>query len=138
MFKDQLYRPILKDLIGYEASDDFFSNICVYNNIQYRDEHKTAIFYCTYAVFDVRDVVKISITRNGEASSGTSYIMKLYLRPESNALKIYEMSNSKDRQKITEVKIFLADDPIAINKIKKAFIHLGSLKGIAIKDGDLF
>lgn len=138
MFKEQIHRPILKDLIGFEADDSFFNNICIYNNIQYTDDLKNRIFYSTYSVFDIRSMASINITRNGTSSEGESLILKIKLKDGHRGIKIFELNQGNKREYITEIKIFLYNNQTVVEKLKTAFIHLGSLVGVEVKNTEVF
>jgi len=138
-FRSGIDKPSLFQLLDYEVSDDYYNNMCMYECSQYKDETKNVCLYGTIYVFDIRSVKKISITKFPDARVDAS-TLNLYLDDKYKATKIIETALSKEyrRKPIDVVNIYLANDKTIINKLKKAFLHLGILEGIEIKDGDLF
>ena len=86
---------------------------------------------------DIRDITKVSTTKQ----SDNNYLISIYLSGKYESIRI--VYNSKTKEKKTKnylpiMKITIENNPEVAKQIKKAIIHLGKLRNITIKDGDLF
>jgi hypothetical protein len=86
---------------------------------------------------DIRDITKVSTTKQDD----NNFLVSVYLSGKFPSVRYLKNSNSKEvkiKEYLPKMKIQLGSNREAALQIKKAIIHLGKLKGISIKDGDLF
>ena len=117
-----------RDLSGLD-----FANIFIFAS----DIHIGSTILSFSETIDIRDITKVSTIKQ----SNGNFIISVYVG--NNYPSIREVINSdkgekKRKENIPAMKIQISDNEQAALKIKKAIIHLGKIRNIQIKDGDLF
>lgn len=86
---------------------------------------------------DIRDITKVSTTKQ----SNGNFIISVYLGdnyPSFRRVINSDTGEIKLKEYISPMKIQISNNEQAALKIKKAIVHLGKIRNIQIKDGDLF
>lgn len=86
---------------------------------------------------DIRDITKVSTTKQDD----NNYLISIYLSGKFPSLRSVQNSKTKARKinnYIPRMKIQIGSNREVAIQLKKAIIHLGKIKGVTIKDGDLF
>ena len=86
---------------------------------------------------DIRDVTKVSTTKQDD----NNYLISLYLSGKFHSVRFVRdnvTNETKKKNYLDGIKIQIGSNKEVAIKFKKAIIHLGKLKGITVKDGDLF
>tara|TARA_B110000208_G_scaffold180445_1_gene230132 strand:- start:956 stop:1531 length:576 start_codon:yes stop_codon:yes gene_type:complete len=86
---------------------------------------------------DIRDITKVSTTKQDD----NNFLVSVYLSGKFPSVRYLKNSNSQEvkiKEYLPKMKIQLGSNREAALQIKKAIIHLGNIKNISIKDGDLF
>jgi hypothetical protein len=85
---------------------------------------------------DIRDISKVTTT---QIFSENYNKLTLYIENKYYAKEFTEtMSTDAKWEYFSKFEIFISGDFSNLQKVKKALIHLGSLKGKSVKDGDVF
>lgn len=127
----------IEELAGKQITDIEFDNLFVYGYDCFMDASKQSVVWSKANIIDIRGVNKVSTVFNSD--SPTYYSINLYL---SNGYLARKYSNTRGsgpkRDNIDKVEISLSNNKATAERIKKAIISLGKLKGVEITDGDLF
>ena len=94
--------------------------------------------WAVYNTFDIRDMSTISLDR--KVGKNNFYVLTIDLLgkfPANNHL-INRYSAEAKNEKTSTILIGLSDNKDAVEKIKKAFLHLGKLVGNTPTDKDIF
>jgi hypothetical protein len=136
-FKGNISKSDADNFAGKYLTEEEFENVFIYSRNVYR-EGRTAWQWTHNEVIDVRDIKKVSITRE-EGRNTFFYTVNVYVGGyyHSKQCTILHV-NQPEFESLSRMKITIGNNELAAQKIKKAIIHIGILKGISIKDGDLF
>jgi len=86
---------------------------------------------------DIRDITKVSTTKQDD----NNYLISVYLSGKFPSVRLVQdnvTNKTKKKNYLDRMKIQIGSNKEVAIKLKKAIIHLGKLKGITVKDGDLF
>lgn len=86
---------------------------------------------------DIRDITKVSTTKQDD----NNFLISIYLSGHYQSLRSVHNSltgDTKRKKYLPKMKIQIGSNREVAIQLKKAIIHLGKIKGITIKDGDLF
>lgn len=135
------FQNILKkdayNLVGKKLSKKEFENLFVYGRDVYMNSSKRNAIISVAESIDLRGIEKVTTTR--KTGDHTYFVITIYVSGDYLAKK-YEWT-SLDETTISyldKMKILIADNRNIVERIKKAIIHLGKLKGVSVKDGDVF
>lgn len=139
MFNKNLMKFDAEKLAGKKLTNDEFENIIISGRDVYYRERNGWLWTCAETA-DIRDLEKVSIQKSQDKSGDEYFVVNVYLAGNFqknfyNRTKIMEQAENKYLERM---RFFIGGDITLAIKVKKAIIHLGKLKGIAVRDGDLF
>ncbi|MFD0762715.1 hypothetical protein ACFQZW_11540 [Lutibacter aestuarii] len=139
MFDNDVLKIHAEGLIGRSITHLEFKNLFIYGFEFHNSLDKSGVILFSQAeIIDIRGISKVSTTR---VSDKNRYYFKISLYIKPNYLKVkYEESRSSGSKNsnIDKLEILISDNEDASVKIKKAFLKLGEILGLKIKDGDYF
>lgn len=140
LFNNDVLKIHAEGLIGRSISDTEFEHLFVYGFELHNSLDKSGVILITQAeIIDFRGVIKVSTSRMGNNNNGYYFKVSLYLEPNYLKVKYLEtLSGGSENSRIDKLEILISDNQDAAIKIKKAFMKLGELIGVNIKDGDYF
>lgn len=142
LFKFNIDRGLLNELLGYPISNDYMDHVFIYSYMEYFDQAKRRLLFAKNHVFDIRSIKRITTSVNSQGSEKAS-VITLYVNKNYKNIPrmIYQPApdgSKYSRRDLSEVKILVNYDPSLVSRIKKAIIHLGNLNGVEIQDADYF
>lgn len=137
-FNESILKTDANKLAGKILSESEFKHIFIYATDCYFDGTRKKWWLTTAHIIDVRDITKVSTTRN--TGDDNYYIISVYIGHDYFATDYSKLANKDkpDHKYLSKMEIAISDNSIAAEKIKKAIIHLSHSYGGKAKDGDIF
>lgn len=137
IFFNDILKSDAERISNKALSQQEFENIFIYMRDVFWNSNHDNVMFTIANIIDIRDIVKVSTTRNTGKSN--YYNVSVYIGNNFYAKEYVDMKDKPEAWNyLQKMEILIADNNDTAQKIKKAIILLGKLKGIAIKDGDLF
>ena len=138
VFFENILKSDADYLAGKTLTKDEFEHLFICGRECHLNDNRSSGIWLTVAeCIDIRDISKVSTTRN--TGTDNYYSIKVYLSGKYYAKKYnHSMGQDAKWEYLPHMEIFIGDNAEAASKIKKAIIHLGTVYGITIKDGDFF
>jgi hypothetical protein len=136
-FKDNILEQHVKVFTERALSYDELNNVFIFAQDCHTGSDTSGNVWLSVAeTIDIRDISKISTTR--KTGKDNYYSINVYLSGKYFSKKYEYLMKKSTYGSLLKMEILISDNSDVANKLKKAFIHLGKLKGIKIVDGDLF
>ena len=124
-------------IAGRSLTQAEYENLFICGRDLYVDESLSKVFLSVIEIADIRGIKKISSTRSMQGGD-VFYTVNVYFTDGYLSVKYEDGYGNPKRTSTSKMTILLGNNEQAAEKIKRALIHLGKLKGVQIKDGDLF
>lgn len=137
-FNSNILWSDINKLAGKTLSESEFKHSFVYARDCYFDGSRTKWWLTVAQIIDVRDIIKVSTTRNvGEDNyyTITVYVGNKYYAKEFGLLV---MNDEPEFKYLSKMEILISDNEEIAKKIKKAILHLANSSGAKAIDGDMF
>ncbi|WP_157603705.1 hypothetical protein [Polaribacter atrinae] len=135
-FSNNIFRVDAEFFANRKLSEKEFDNIFIYGADIEVGIKKTQIISFIESI-DIRDITKVSTTKQND----NEFLISIYLSGKYPSLRsVHNSLNGevKRRKYISKMKIQIGSNREVAIQLKKAIIHLGKLRQMNIKDGDLF
>ena len=135
-FDNNILKVDAESLADRKLTDEEFKNIFICASDIEVGIKESQIISLSESI-DIRDITKVSTTKQDD----NNYLISIYLSGNFHSVRlVHNSSNNETKKKnyLDRMKIQIGSNKEVAIKLKKAIIHLGKLKGVTIKDGDLF
>lgn len=135
-FSNNILKVDGESLADRKLTDEEFNNIFICGSDIEVGTTKSQIISFSESI-DIRDITKVSTTKQ----DNNDYLISIYLSGKFQSVRLVHNSlndETKKKNYLDRMKIQIGSNKEVAIQLKKAIIHLGKIKGITIKDGDLF
>jgi hypothetical protein len=135
-FSNNIFKVDAEFFANRKLSEKEFDNIFIYGADIEVGIKNTQIISFVESI-DIRDITKVSTTKQ----NGNDFLISIYLSGKYPSLRSIHNSINDEverRKYISKMKIQIGSNKEVAIQLKKAIIHLGKLRQMNIKDGDLF
>lgn len=136
VFFQNISRDDAEEFAGRKLTDDEFGNLFICAREVYLGKNMTGgVAWLAAYVIDIRGITKVSTSRyTGEPKS--MYLITVYLSDDYPVIHFVQTSFKTEHKKILKMELSISDNSEIAQKIKRAIIHLGTLHGVSVRDGD--
>lgn len=135
-FSNNILKVDAESLADRKLTTEEFENIFICGSDIEVGTRESQILSLSESI-DIRDINKVSTTKQDD----NNYLISVYLSGKFHSVRLVHDSVTNETKKknyLDRMKIQIGSNKEVAIKLKKAIIHLVKLKGITVKDGDLF